>query len=302
MKKVLLLLLVVAFLFSCQQRKVATTQEVEPPKEEVAVEKGEEELKPMVGEQVTETAKEAEVQLESIEGKAIHFDFDRYDIKDNDKQILKFVADWMTKKVFSVSPDSSISEAAKITREKGIKHLPVLKGKKVVGILSDRDIKEYVPSKATSLDVYELHYLLAKTKVKEIMKKKIYTTAQETPIEEAALVMHSRNIGCLPVIDDGRLVGIISDRDIFQVLVDITGIRHGGHRVSMLIEDSPGSIKDVADIIRKHGYKLQSVLTSYEKVKEGFRNIVIRMKGKGNFKEMKEELEGTYKGVKIRKG
>jgi acetoin utilization protein AcuB len=213
-----------------------------------------------------------------------------------------FVSDWMTKKVFVVSPNDSISEAARITKEKEIKHLPVVKGSKIVGILSDRDIKEYVPSKATSLDVYELHYLLAKTKVKEIMKKKIFTASPDTPIEEAALTMHDNNVGCLPVIDRNDLIGIISDRDIFQVLVDITGIRHGGHRVFMLIEDKPGSIKDVADIIRKHGYNLKSVLTSYEGVKEGLRSVVIRMKGKGNFKGMKAELEGTFRGVQIKKG
>ncbi len=213
-----------------------------------------------------------------------------------------FVSNWMTKKVFTVSPNDSISDAAKITKEKDIKHLPVIQRNKIAGILSDRDIKEYVPSKATSLDVYELHYLLAKTKVKEIMKKKVYMTTSDTPIEEAALVMHDKDIGCLPVVDNGKLVGIISDRDIFQVLVDITGIRHGGQRVSMLIEDTPGSVKDVADIIRKHGYSLKSVLTSYEGVKEGLRAVVIRMKGRGNFRAMKEELEGTYRGVKIKKG
>ena len=213
-----------------------------------------------------------------------------------------FVSDWMTKKVFVVSPNDSISEAARITKEKKIKHLPVVKGSRIVGILSDRDIKEYVPSKATSLDVYELHYLLARTKVKEVMKKKIFTTSPDTPIEEVALIMHDNNIGCLPVIDKNDLIGIISDRDIFQVLVDITGIRHGGHRVFMLIEDKPGSIKDVADIIRKHGYNLKSVLTSYEGVKEGLRAVVIRMKGKGNFKGMKAELQGTFRGVQIKKG
>ena len=79
-----------------------------------------------------------------------------------------FVSDWMTKRVFTVSPDDSISGAAKLTNEKGIKHLPVIKDEKLKGIPSDRDIKEYVPSKATSLDVYELHYLLEKTKVKEV--------------------------------------------------------------------------------------------------------------------------------------
>lgn len=213
-----------------------------------------------------------------------------------------FVSDWMTKKVFTVKPDDSISEAAKLSKEKDVKHLPVVRGGKVIGLLSDRDIKEYVPSKVTSLDVYELHYLLAKTKVKEVMKRNVITTPRNTPIEEAAMIMHDKNIGCLPVVDRESLVGIISDHDIFRVLVDITGIRHRGHRIYMTVEDRPGSIKESAEIIRKHGFSLQSILTSYEGVKKGFRDIVIRTKGSGNFKALKEELESLFIGVKIRKG
>jgi len=193
-----------------------------------------------------------------------------------------FVSDWMTRKVITVSPEDSIAEASKLTKEKGIKHLPVVHAEKLKGILSDRDIKEYVPTKATSLDVYELHYLLAKTKVKEVMKTKVYTTTPDTPIEEAAMLMRDQKIGCLPVIENNRVVGIISDKDIFKVLVDITGVRHGGHRVSVTVEDRPGSVREVADIIRKHGFSLQSVLTSYERVDPGYRNVVIRAKGNGN--------------------
>jgi len=213
-----------------------------------------------------------------------------------------FVSDWMTKRVYTVSPDDSIPDAARLAKEKGIKHLPVVKAGKLKGIISDRDIKEYVPSKATSLDVYELHYLLAKTKVRAIMKRRVYTITPDTPVEEAAMIMFDNNIGCLPVMDKGELVGIISDRDIFMVLVDITGVRHGGHRVCVTLEDRPGSIKEVADIIRKHGFNLRSILTSGAGVKEGWRRVVIRTRGKGNFRVLKAELEGSFRGVRIIKG
>ncbi|GBE33315.1 hypoxic response protein 1 [bacterium BMS3Bbin05] len=213
-----------------------------------------------------------------------------------------FVSDWMTKRVFTVSPDDSISDAARLLKEKGIKHIPVVKGEKIRGILSDRDIKEYVPSKATSLDVYELHYLLSKTRVREVMKSDVITVSPDIPIEEAAMIMYDNCIGCLPVVDRKRLAGIISDRDIFRVLVDITGIRHGGHRISSIIEDKPGSIKVLADIIRKHGFSLQSILTSYEGAGAGYRNVVIRTKNKGNFRALKEELEGDYGKIEIIKG
>jgi len=213
-----------------------------------------------------------------------------------------YVSDWMTKKVIILSPDDYLSDAISLMREHGIKHLPILKNDKLKGIVSDRDIKEYTPSKATALDIYELHYLLAKTKVQDIMKTKVITTAPDAAVEEAAMTMLDRNIGCLPVLEAGRLVGIISDKDIFRALVDITGVRHGGNRICVAIEDRAGSIKEVADIIRKHNFRLQGILTSYEGVKEGYRRVVIRTKGKGDFNSMKDEIEGTFKSCQLRKG
>ena len=213
-----------------------------------------------------------------------------------------FVSDWMTKKVFTVSPDDSIADAAQRLKEKEIKHLPVLKKDKVKGILSDSDIKGYVPSSVKSLDVLELHSHFAGTKVKELMKTNIIFTDPDLPIEEAAMIMYDNDIGCLPVMEKSSLVGIISDRDIFRVLIDISGVRHRGHRVCLPVEDRPGALNDVSSIIRKHGFSLLSTLTSYEGVKKGYRNVVIRLKGAGNFSSMKAELDSTYLGVRIKKG
>lgn len=213
-----------------------------------------------------------------------------------------YVSDWMTKKVFSVSPDDYLSDVLSLMKEKGIKHVPVIKSGKLKGIISDRDIKEYSPSKATSLDIYELHYILAKTKIKEIMTTGVITTTSDAPVEEAAMIMLDRSIGCLPVLDDDDLTGIISDKDIYRALVDITGVRHGGNRICVTIEDRAGSIKEVADIIRKHSFRLQGILTSYEGVKDGYRKVVIRTKGRGDFNSLKAEIEGTFKGCQIRKG
>jgi acetoin utilization protein AcuB len=213
-----------------------------------------------------------------------------------------FVSDWMTKKVITVGPDDYLSDAITLMKEKNIKHLPVVKGGRLRGIISDRDIKEYTPSKATCLDVYELHYLLAKTKIKDLMIAKVITTSPDTPVEEAAMVLLDRNIDCLPVLDGGSLVGIISDRDIFHALVDITGVRHGGHRICVTIEDRPGSIREVADIIRKHGFHLQGILTSYEGVREGYRKVMIRTTEMGDFRGLREDLLENYRNVQITKG
>ncbi len=213
-----------------------------------------------------------------------------------------YVSDWMTAKVFTVGPDAYLSEAVTLMKEKKIKHLPVVKDGKLKGLISDRDIKEYSPSKATSLDIYELHYLLAKTKIKELMTAKIVTTTPDTPVEEAAMLMLDKSIGCLPVLNGNDLVGIISDKDIYRALVDITGVRHGGNRVCVTIEDRGGSIKEVADIIRNHNFRLQGILTSYEGVKDGYRRVVIRTKGKGDFNNLKAEIEGAFKSCQVRKG
>lgn len=210
-----------------------------------------------------------------------------------------FVSKWMTSKVVTISPDKGITEALRLMKENRIKHLPVVEIDRLVGIISDRDIKEYCPSKATALDIYELHYLLATTEVRAVMKQTVITIAPEVPVEEAAMTMYDMNIGCLPVVDKGRLVGIISDRDIFRVLVDITGVRHGGNRIYLTIEDRPGSIKEVADIIRKHGFRLQSILTSYECVKKGYRDLVIRTKGEGDIEAMRREIEGRFGNLRV---
>ncbi len=213
-----------------------------------------------------------------------------------------FVSNWMTKKVYTITTDEYLSDAISIMKERRVRHLPILKNGKLKGILSDRDIKEYSPSKATTLDIYELHYLLAKTRVQDVMKTKVVTTSPDTPVEEAAMIMLDQEIGCLPVIDQGRLLGIISERDIFRALVDITGVRHGGNRICVTIEDRPGSIREVADIVRNHNFRLQGILTSYEEMKEGYRRVVIRTKGKGDFNGLKQEIEKNFRRCEVRKG
>jgi acetoin utilization protein AcuB len=213
-----------------------------------------------------------------------------------------FVADWMTKQVVTVVPDDNVSHAMHLMLERGVKHLPVVRDGAVVGVISDRDIRAYTPSKATALDVYEINYLLAKAKVKDAMGARLTTTTPETPIEEAALQLLENGIGCLPVVEGGVLVGIISDQDFFRALVDITGARHGGHRVCLTVADRPGSIREVADLIRSHGFNLQGILSSYEQVPKGSRSVVIRTGTEGDFEGMRADLEKTDAAVRIKQG
>jgi acetoin utilization protein AcuB len=207
-----------------------------------------------------------------------------------------FVSDWMTTKVFTVKQNDNISDAIKLLKEKKVKHLPVVEnGDKVVGILSDRDIKDYTPSKVSTFDIHELNYILFTTKVAKIMVKNVITAVPDMPIEEAAMVMYDKNIGCLPVVDKGKLIGIISDKDLFRVLVDITGVRQGGNRFYVVLKDKLGVTGEVLDVLRQHGFTLDSVLTTYEGANKGFKRVVVRTKGvEGNIEAVNKELKELF--------
>jgi len=209
-----------------------------------------------------------------------------------------FVSDWMTTKVFTLAPDDNIMSAIKLLKEKKIKHIPVVKNDStIVGILSDRDIKDYTPSKVTTFELKELNYILFTAKVKEIMKKKVISATPNMAIEEAAMIMFDNNIGCLPVVEKGKLAGIISDKDLFRVLVDITGVRHGGNRFYVVMKDKPGVTGEVLDIVKKNGFTLDSILTTYEGVQKGYKRVVVRTIGKvGDLKKAQVELKTQFGG------
>ncbi len=190
------------------------------------------------------------------------------------------VRKWMTPNPHRVQASDPISEAIRVMKENNIRHLPVMEGDRLVGIVSDRDLKEFNPSKATTLDVYELHYLLSKATVADAMRKDPLRVAPDDTIEKAALLMHDNKIGCLPVVEaDGTLVGILTQEDVFEALVRVTGARTDTTRLQMTIPDEPGSIKVVADKVRAHGLKIRSILTTYEDVPPGKRELILRVEG-----------------------
>ena len=186
---------------------------------------------------------------------------------------------WMTPKVISVSPDTSLAAALRLMKEKKIRRLPVVSnGGKLVGIVSDRDLKEVTPSRATTLDVWELHTVLDRIKISDVMTKKVVTTTPESTIERAALVMLEKRIEGLPVVDaKGTLVGILTEGDVFRALVEVTGVGKKVTRVSLLVPDEPGTIRQVADVCRKSGGNIVSILVSYTKVPAGKRELIMRI-------------------------
>jgi len=207
------------------------------------------------------------------------------------------VKGWMTSDVMTIDEDTSMMKASEIMRENNIRRLPVMHKGKLVGIVTDRDIKEASPSKATTLDVHELYYLLSELKIKDIMSTHVYTISPEETVEKAAVKMLEHHISGLPVVNDkGKVVGLITQWDIFKVLVSLTGIYRGGIQFAFNLEDRPGSIKEVGDLIRKHGGRMVSILTSYDMCDEGCRHVYIRIKDipEDKLKALTEDLDKNF--------
>ncbi|HSB70009.1 MAG TPA: CBS domain-containing protein [Candidatus Methylomirabilis sp.] len=130
---------------------------------------------------------------------------------------------WMNLEVVTVSPGDSFRTAMTLIRQKGIRHLPVVDGTRLVGIVTDRDLRQASPSQATSLSIHELHYLLEKLTVQHIMTTRVITVRPDQTVEEAAMLLLGHRIGGLPVVQDGQLRGIITETDILQAFLQLRG-------------------------------------------------------------------------------
>jgi acetoin utilization protein AcuB len=187
---------------------------------------------------------------------------------------------WMNTDVVTVREDAPMTKGAITLKENNIRTLPVVDKKgKLVGIVTDRDLRDAAPSKATSLNMYELNYLISKIKMKDIMSKNLVVVHPEETVEFAAILMLENKISALPVVNKtNTLIGIITQTDIFRVLVHITGVYTGGVQFAFSLEDRPGSIKEVADTIRAHGGRVVSILSTREGAEEGRHNVYVRIR------------------------
>ena len=202
------------------------------------------------------------------------------------------VQDWMSKDLVAIDENTSIMKASKIMKQNEIQHLPVLRKGRLVGIVSDRDLKEATPSKATTLDIHEMYHLLDTVTVKTLMPKHLFTITPGETVEKAAAVMLKHHISALPVVDDkGALAGIITKGDIFRAFVSISGIQQAELAIGFELADQPGAIKVVTDVIRAHGGRIASILTAYEGTPEGFGHVFIRAKAIKDEKTLLQELE-----------
>ena len=207
------------------------------------------------------------------------------------------IKDWMTTPVVSVGPEESMMKASKILKDNTIRRLPVVdESGKLIGIVSDTDIKEAGPSKATTLDVHELYYLLSEIKVKEIMSSGPMALKPEDSVEKAAVFMHGRRLGGLPIVDDDNVVvGMLTEMDIFRVLQQITRVKDGGWQMGFNLERTPGALQPIlADIVNKGG-NILSIITAYPKGQPG-RVAYLRIEDmpETQLRALKAHLESTY--------
>jgi len=205
-----------------------------------------------------------------------------------------FMRERIQRNPITIGPDASFYDARNLIHDKGIRHLPVVdKSSHLVGIVTDRDVREASPSDATLLSVQELHYLLGKLKVSAFMtpKEKLVTITPDTLIEEAVQLMHDHKIGCLPVLEGEKLYGIFTETDALAHMVEIFGLKEKGTRISIALEDKPGSMLAALEIFKKYNVNIISIVTASFMV-EGRRISAIRIRTE-DFENIVKELEGA---------
>ncbi len=184
---------------------------------------------------------------------------------------------WMSQPVITVKKTDSMQQAIAIMKDKHIRMLPVTEKGSLCGVITDRDLKRSSASDATSLDVYELLYLISKIKVEDIMTRDVVTVHQDLTMEEAANILLEHKISGAPVVDDtGKLCGVITQTDIFRATIYLTGLKKKGIHIAFLLPDVPGSIMDIVNVVRKFDGRMVSILSTYERAPEGFRNVYLR--------------------------
>lgn len=172
------------------------------------------------------------------------------------------IANVMKRNPLYVHPNTSVNEVSALMKKEKVGKLPVLDSDdRLVGIITKKDLDSAAPSSATTLDVYEVSYLLSKLKAEKIMTKKVHTVKETEVIEEAARIMADEGVGCLPVMKGDLLVGIVTVKDLFHVFIDMFGTRHEGVRVTALLEEKPGQIARLSAKIADMGGNIVSLGT-----------------------------------------
>ncbi len=168
----------------------------------------------------------------------------------------------MTANPITVNPETSFQDALQLLRDKKIRRLPVVdKSGRLVGIVVEKDLLYASPSPATTLSVFEMHYLLSKLLVKDVMTKSVIAVGEDCPLEEAARIMVDKKIGSLPIVRDHKVVGIITETDIFRTMAEALGGRAKGLRVTIRVPEQRGELALVTSEVVKLGGNIVSLAT-----------------------------------------
>lgn len=189
------------------------------------------------------------------------------------------ISNVMTKDPICVTEETSIVEAKQIMEKNDFGKLPVLdKSKRLVGIITKNDISKVSPSDATTLDKYEINSLLSKLTCGKCMTKKVITVPDTAVVEEAARIMVDKEIGCVPVVKDDVVIGIVTESDLFALFTDMFGARYSGARVNFEMEDKPGQLSKCFAKFADEGANIVSVITRESKI-AGFRRVTLKATG-----------------------
>ena len=170
------------------------------------------------------------------------------------------VKDFMTRKVVYISPDTTIAHAADMMREQKLHRLPVIENDQLVGLVTEGTIAEASPSKATSLSIYEMNYLLNKTKVGDVMIRDVVTISQFASLEDATYLMLKNKIGILPVVDNEQLYGVITDRDIFKAFLEVSGYGQEGVRLRFVTEKKVGVLEQIIRLLVEENLNISNTV------------------------------------------
>jgi acetoin utilization protein AcuB len=163
------------------------------------------------------------------------------------------VGERMSHPVITIPPEMPVMEALSLMKREHIRRTPVLKDGKIVGIVSDKDLLNASPSPATSLSIWEINHLISKIRIHDVMTKEVLSVNEDTPIEEAARIMADNKIGGLPVMCGERVVGIITETDLFRIFLELMGARDIGIRVTALVHDEKGQLARLTRKIAEAG-------------------------------------------------
>lgn len=202
-----------------------------------------------------------------------------------------FVRNHMTSNPITVGPDFSFPEAVGILRRNKIRRLPVLEKGKLIGIVVEKDLLSNQPSPATTLSIHEMYALLERLRVRQIMSRPVYTVEGDCPVEEAARIMVEHKIGCLPIMEGEKLVGIITETDIFKTLVEVLGGQESGTRLTVRLPDRLGELARISSLIAEAGGNIVAVTTS-RLIEDAQREVTIKEIG-ADANTLKEKMRSS---------